>query len=93
MSDEARIRSGQVGDGSYTGVSYTAIPLAITSASGPEAQGRLKAFLAELEELLEAHPSIELVKDRLEWFRAMETTLQVRLALERAEIAERAQRQ
>jgi hypothetical protein len=93
VSDEFEIRSAELGEGPYSGVTVAAIGLQITAESGPEAEGKMRAFIDELHELLEAHPGIEVVKGRRAQIACFENVLRVRYAIERADAAERAARQ
>lgn len=93
MSEEFEIRSADLGEGPYSGVTVAAIGLQITSESAPEAEGKMRAFVDELHELLEAHPGIEIVKGRRAQIACFESVLRVRYAIEQVEAADEARRQ
>lgn len=83
------IHGEQVGEGEYTGQSYTAVPIVISGATSEEANQRAQDFVLAVVLLTEQHPGVEIPSDVRQSLSCLETAS----GLTRAFIARQARRQ
>lgn len=87
--DRVQIHGERIGEGEYTGQSYTAVPIVIDAATHEEADQRAQDFVLAVVLLTEQHPGVEIPSD----VRQSLSCLEQAAGLTRRFIARQARRQ